>query len=290
MKIPVKKHDFSNPESWTFAAIVYLYSPKDEDHAQMIEGILNEMVYANSANIGCDVWDEITARENAAPNSRFADRSTCDHCGANFHYGAAYVNAQGEYAIVGNTCASKNLNLTAHEYSDKKARSLVKSAKSRAKADLAMSKLLPNRAAALNVENQISINIKSYFRKWHSLTKAQWALVKKIAQQEADYQDEKAQEPAPIAIPSDLLKGRHEITGVLLGTKTQESDYGLVYKMLVRDDRGFKIWGTCPDSLAEAYKGDKISFFATIQVSNDDKCFGFFKRPTKASFEQAGES
>ena len=59
--------------------------------------------------------------------------------------------------------------------------------------------------------------------------------------------------------------------------------------MLVRDDRGFKLWGTVPASLGYSElgehsltKGDRISFTATLEQSNDDPKFGFFKRPTKA--------
>jgi hypothetical protein len=281
-----KGHDFSNPENWTFAAVVVLYSPVDDEHALMIDAMLKEMVSANDGDMNFDVWDESTARSNAAPNSRFANKSTCDHCGAHFHYGAAYRNSQGEYAIVGNTCASKNLNITAHEYVYEKARSLVKRENNRVKADLAMSKLLPNRSTALNVDHHICRDIKSSFRKYHSLTLKQWALIKKIAKQ-------KALEPTPVSIPSDLLEGRHQIAGVLLGTKKQENIFGLVYKILVRDDRGFKLYGTRPDSLSEANKGDKISFFAAIKASDDDPCFGFFKRPTKAALEnveQGGEN
>ena len=281
-----KNLDFSNPENWTFSAIVMFSAPTNEDYADMINEMLDEMVYANSGNIGCDVWDETTARANAVPGSRFANRSTCDHCGAHFNYGAAYVNAQGEYAIVGNICASNNLNLSAHQYADKRVRSLVKSAKSRVKSELAISKLLPNRLAALNFDHHICNDIRSNFRQYHSLSLKQWALVKKIVAQAAEIAAKKALEPTPVAIPSHMLDGRHEVTGEFLARKTEEGYYGYVTKMLVRDDRGFKVWGTCPESLSEADEGDKVSFFAAIQASNDDECFGFFRRPTKATFQR----
>ena len=271
--------------------MVYLYAPETEEHADMVRGLLDEMADSNSVNyLDCDIWDESTARANATPNSRFINKGTCDHCGAAFHYGAAYINSEGEYAIVGNICASNKLNLTAHQYADKKLRTVAKTAKTRAQADLAMSRLLPNRLAALNAEHHISKDIKQRFRKWRSLSVAQWTLVKKIANKKAEIEVEKASEPEPVAIPPELLEGRQEINGVLLAKKTVETYYGSTEKMLVRDNHGFKLWGTCPESLAGCNRGDKVSFFAAIQASPDDECFGFFKRPTKASFQQAGES
>jgi len=45
---------------------------------------------------------------------------------------------------------------------------------------------------------------------------------------------------------------------------------------LVQDDRGFKVWGT-----SQADKGDRVTFMARVEVSQDDPKFGFYKRPTK---------
>jgi hypothetical protein len=55
--------------------------------------------------------------------------------------------------------------------------------------------------------------------------------------------------------------------------------------MLVQDDRGFKVWGSVPSNLYDA-KGRSVSFSAAIQPSEDDDKFGFFKRPTKAKFNE----
>ena len=60
-----------------------------------------------------------------------------------------------------------------------------------------------------------------------------------------------------------------------------------VKKIVVLDDRGFKVYGSCPSSV-DAERGDRLSFMAKIEASNDDSQFGFFKRPTKAEFN--GES
>ena len=81
---------------------------------------------------------------------------------------------------------------------------------------------------------------------------------------------------------ADVADGRQVISGTVLAMKNQESDWGSVLKMLVQDDRGFRVWGSVPSSL-DCNREDQITFTATIQQSDKDSKFGFFKRPTKAS-------
>jgi len=94
-------------------------------------------------------------------------------------------------------------------------------------------------------------------------------------------------------IPVELLEGRHTFTGTVVFTKVQEDFYGSSIKMLFVDDRGFNLWGTAPNALwnasNESPKGCKIQFDATLEVSDDDECFGFFKRPTKVSVTEESE-
>lgn len=109
----------------------------------------------------------------------------------------------------------------------------------------------------------------------------------------------RAAEPEATAV----IEGRIAITGEVLTVKFQDNDYGGAMKMLIRDDRGFKLWGTRPRSLDGDYdpndrqrwipgaeKGDRVTFTATIERSGDDETFGFFKRPTKASIIERGEN
>lgn len=88
--------------------------------------------------------------------------------------------------------------------------------------------------------------------------------------------------------------GRHEINGEVIKTEYRDSAYGETLKMLVKTDKGFMLWGSVPSSLqlvdftdSEGTKlqrglerGDKINFFASLQRSDKDSKFGFFKRPT----------
>lgn len=284
--------DFNNPEVWHLGALVYLVNPS-EANDEFVGYMFEELEAWNNAKPGSTPfwgWDE--TNKNCTEDSRFSIKGTCDHCGAHFNYGAAYMNEEGDFAIIGNICASNKLNLTAHEYADAKLRAVVKAAKSKAAAIKALAGLAPNRREALEFNHYIVSNIRSAFRKWHSLSLRQWALVKKIIREETAKAEAKANEPTPVAIPTSLLNGRHTISGVLLGTKV-EPGYAyntFVTKMLVLDDRGFKVWGSLPSALYDIEKGDRLTFDAKVEVSTKDNCFGFVKRPSKASFEAVGEA
>lgn len=284
----MKTFDFNNPDNWNFEGAVYLYSPRGEESADMAEEIMLSMAELNGVGYGeVEFFSYEDAMKVATPDSRFSNKATCDHCGAHFHYGAMYKNIEdGEVAIVGNICASNKLNMTAHEYADAKLRTLVKRARSKAKADLAEFNLAPNRRIDLRADHYIVNDIRSKFRKYHSLSVKQWALVKKIAREGAERaarieEDKKTAMP----IPTELLDGRHTFKGEILCTKEQESMYGITLKMLVKDERNFKVWGTAPNALWDDHsgsvKGMIVEFDATLEVSNDDETFGFYKRPTK---------
>lgn len=78
-----------------------------------------------------------------------------------------------------------------------------------------------------------------------------------------------------------IASGRQAFAGEVLATKWKDTDFGPVYKMLVQDDRGFKLWGSVPKNI-DPSRGDRIAFMATVEPSRDDSRFGFFKRPAKA--------
>lgn len=276
----MRAFDFSNPELWRFKAICYLSDPCSEEWAEYVDYLMEEMAALNDA-LDCDVWDYDTAKANAPEDSRFGIKGTCDHCGAWFKYGAAYENVEsGEVAITGHICATNYLNLSGSEYANKRLREAAKRARSRAEADRKFAALAPNRREALELDHGISRDLKRNFRKWGNLTKRQWELAKKLVKDDARYKAEKAAEPEPKPLPEELLDGRATFTGTVLGTKSEEGFYGYTLKMLFRDDRGFKLWGTVPSGL-DAGKGDRVRFDAAASASNDDPCFGFYKRPTK---------
>ena len=99
-----------------------------------------------------------------------------------------------------------------------------------------------------------------------------------------------AENEAAKAAAEAIVDGKQIITGEIISTKWVDEVYCYgqrILKMVVKDDRGFKVWGTVPRSIIEAnddaLKGQRVTFSATVQASKDDDKFGFFKRPTKAA-------
>lgn len=90
-----------------------------------------------------------------------------------------------------------------------------------------------------------------------------------------------AEKAAAVEVP----EGKYELTGevVSLEFKDNQYGYGQVAKMTVKDERGFKVYGTAPASLLDEgeLEGKKISFTATVSKGRE-KGFGFFSRPSKA--------
>lgn len=106
---------------------------------------------------------------------------------------------------------------------------------------------------------------------------------------------------------TDVPEGRQVVAGKVVSVKSELDRFSYherwTYKMLVEDDRGFRVFGTCPTELLNAVeaaydaqptpefrdrddwfktlKGQRVTFTATLEPK--EKGFGFFKRPTKAS-------
>jgi hypothetical protein len=107
---------------------------------------------------------------------------------------------------------------------------------------------------------------------------------------------EKRAAQATEAAAHPVVEGRGVITGEIVGTKMVDGDYGIAYKITVKDDRGFRIYCTVPRAMADsAYdddghgwfprsKGRRVTFTATVTASTDDPSFGFGSRPTKGAW------
>jgi hypothetical protein len=92
-----------------------------------------------------------------------------------------------------------------------------------------------------------------------------------------------AERAAQDAQKTSVVEGKGWITGEVLSVKWQENAYGGRQVMTVKDDRGFLVWGSVPARIDNVEKGDRVTFSASVEKSDRDETFGFFKRPTKAS-------
>jgi len=91
-----------------------------------------------------------------------------------------------------------------------------------------------------------------------------------------------------------VVEGRIVITGTVLRIRHTDTEFGVVTKMTVLDDRGFTVNGTLPRALEPGYDivtgvipgaqpGARVEFTAAVTASPDKPWFGFYKRPTKAT-------
>lgn len=106
-----------------------------------------------------------------------------------------------------------------------------------------------------------------------SLSDKQVAAARRVAAEQA----ERAAAPA-------VVEGRGVLTGVVKSTKWVDNDFGGALKMTLTDDRGFVVFGTVPNAIADDVEaGDRVTFTARVEQSRDDASFGFYSRPSKAS-------
>lgn len=88
------------------------------------------------------------------------------------------------------------------------------------------------------------------------------------------------------AAPVPVTEDRIVVTGEIVSAKIVDNDFGCTTKIVVKADEGFKVWGSCPSDLDAPLadlKGQRVTFAARVEPSEDDPKFGFFKRPTKAA-------
>lgn len=108
-----------------------------------------------------------------------------------------------------------------------------------------------------------------------------------------------AERAAEKAAAADCPSGRVEVSGEVLKVEYRENAYGGGLKMTVKAAAGFLVWGSVPSALSLVEvtrseggdtwteqrgleRGDRVEFTATLQPSDRDAKFGFFKRPSKA--------
>ena len=137
--------------------------------------------------------------------------------------------------------------------------------------------------------NKFASSLEVSFAQYGKLSEKQSAAVLKIIDADNARKAEWAEKAkAERDAAEDVPEGKQQITGTVISVKDRASGYGtVVFKMLVKDDRGFKVWGTVPQAIWDAVgdervTGQRVTFSATITQSPDDEKFGFFKRPTKA--------
>jgi len=231
----------------------------------------------------CEEWEATIKAEGVDGN--FRSKRTCDHCGAWFKYGQAYRhNPTGKLIVIGSTCAEKRFEQDwgKADVDAYKARLAKLRGQCRIKnAVAAILEMNDGLADALETDHYIVENISHKFYSYGKISDKQIELVYKLTKQVAE-ENARPEEPKPEA---PVTEGRQDLTGTVLCTKVQDSHYGSTIKMLVKLPDHNKVWGTLPTSiecLDHDLNGCTIAFTGTVERSQDDDHFGFFKRPSKA--------
>lgn len=145
----------------------------------------------------------------------------------------------------------------------------------------------PNRAP-----HAFLLDMVHTFNRWGNLSEKQAAATRKFMAAAK----ERAENPTPVEPEptTPLEDGRREITGIVVHTKwSEDRGYGSQPKMVVKQADGNKVFGTVPEAAFTAerasldqLKGMEVSFKATVERSNDDEHFGFYKRPTNLTVKE----
>lgn len=193
----------------------------------------------------------------------YVERGGCDHCG---HHSLRYVvhyfhEPSGEIVNVGLDCANK-LRLPSRERMQMKARAernaldrkIARVEQENPEVVAFLRNFIEEAQQGKRRGNEFLSSIYHKLNRYGELSERQIEAVeqnmKRQAEWDAERAAEKASEPEPAPIPEH--EGRMQITGKILSSKYKETQFGSVLKMLVLDDRGFKVWGSQPESLLVA--------------------------------------
>jgi hypothetical protein len=130
--------------------------------------------------------------------------------------------------------------------------------------------------ANLNTTNPFVKDVVAKLGLYGSLSERQVTAVLAAIARDAQKATQTAVEAAEAKGPAPV--GRQTVTGTVLSTKVQESNFGAVKKMLLKLENNSRVWLTVP-SKADADRGDVLTVTATFDVSKDDPSFAFGKFP-----------
>jgi hypothetical protein len=244
----------------------------------------------------------------------------CGHCGAAIRYSALLVRDDvREYIHVGEVCLDNRFQtLTKEEF--KRLREAARLNRERANFEERIDALVeqhPHLQRLLNNDatvqgNSFLSDVRRKFVENGRLSDNQIAAVERVFNAEGQrnqWAAEKAARQANWAAEKAALQaagvqapeGRVAVEGEIVSIKYQQNQFGPRrfygngasgydggnYKIVVKTAEGWSVYVTLPSNLADqadAAKGRRIKFTATLTRSDRDVTFAFGKRPTGAQF------
>ena len=232
------------------------------------QGTSDEMYRAYEDDMA--VWVKVVEDSGKIFQGNYQTKSTCDHCGATFAHGICFRHTPtGEFIHVGHICANDTIGLPSRAAALKRAAEKAAAAAKKLNAYKAANAawreanhdivdFLGRESArmtaygdAMEAHNETGSPMPSKFdaphpfvmdmvhsfNRYGGLTENQTNATHKFLAKEA--QD--AADAETLAAAGPLTEGRRVITGTIISTKWQDSDFGETLKMLVKEDDGNKV-------------------------------------------------
>lgn len=222
----------------------------------------------------------------AERNALFPDNNCyrCEHCGqGNVRWVVAAKHVPtGKHICFGNECAFR---LGFASQSDFRAAQVRQRSEARAeniRRLVAREKFITTTpglaellARAEKSANPFVRDVIAKLDRWGSLSPAQISAVRNALDRDEQRAAAKAAEPQPT---TPAPEGRVEVSGIVIGSKVVQNDFGTSVKLLVRLTCHNKVWVTKPSG-SSAQRGWTVSLRAKFERSRDDEHFAFGSRP-----------
>lgn len=213
-------------------------------------------------------------------------RGTCAHCGHMIRYAAELIHkSSNEKILIGETCLDSRFEITRAEFDALREQGRLN--RHRASLNERKASFLAQFPEVQTIldrreDHGILFDLAYKFETNAELSPRQLELAKKLYVQVDEYNARKALRDAAdaelIAKGVEVPEGRVTVTGTVLSTKWEETEWGFSAKMLVQDDAGWRVWVSIPNH-RDLANNTRVKFSA--QITRKDQLFGFGKRPTK---------
>jgi hypothetical protein len=239
----------------------------------------------------------------------------CDHCGAYIRYAAYLVHRPtGKVLTVGETCLDNRFERTSEEFHRARRAAELDRGVQRIKAELRRFAADPanadiawmaDRTATPPTDNEFVVDVAHRLRAYGSISQPQVDAVRAALARDAEREAERADEPTPVAIPTELVGTRVTLEATVLGISWREGGYGGAWKALLQvphGDGAYKVWSTVPASVLadiagrsgadqhpHSLRGQVVRWTGTLVLgggrfgAEPDPTFGILKRPREAT-------
>lgn len=219
----------------------------------------------------------------------------CHHCGAHIRYGALLRHTSDEWIAVGETCLENRFERATADFQrlrkqaqlDRERQRIIGLRQAFVAEHPELAWMNDEATATETTSNRFVLDVARKLRNYGELSERQIAAVGTALERDAQRKAERENPPAEVPCPH-ADGTRTVVTGRIVATKWQESDYGSTLKMmmLIPADGGvWKLWATVPTALdkgtqhSDEIRGTEATIRVTIQRT-DDPVFCRGKRPT----------